>query len=26
VIVRFPGTTYFARLRRKLGWGSVPHA
>ena len=26
VIVRLPGTTYFARLRRKLGWGSVPHA
>jgi NAD+ kinase len=26
VIVRFPGTTYFGRLRRKLGWGSVPHA
>ncbi len=26
IIVQFPGTTYFARLRRKLGWGSVPHA
>jgi NAD+ kinase len=26
LIVRFPGTTYFGRLRRKLGWGEVPHA
>jgi NAD+ kinase len=24
LIVRFPGTTYFARLREKLGWGGVP--
>jgi NAD+ kinase len=24
LIVRFPGTTYFARLRHKLGWGGVP--
>ena len=23
-IVRFPGTTFFARLRRKLGWGGYP--
>ncbi len=22
-IVRFPGTTFFARLRRKLGWGGL---
>ncbi len=24
LIVRFPGTTYFGRLREKLGWGGVP--
>lgn len=23
-LVRFPGTTFFARLRRKLGWGGLP--
>ena len=23
LIVRFPGTTFFARLRRKLGWGGL---
>jgi len=23
-IVRFPGTTFFSRLRRKLGWGGLP--
>jgi NAD+ kinase len=22
-IVRFPGTTFFTRLRRKLGWGGL---
>jgi NAD+ kinase len=26
LIVRFPGTTYFSRLRQKLGWGSGPQA
>jgi NAD+ kinase len=26
LIVRFPGTTYFARLRHKLGWGGRPQA
>lgn len=24
LIVRFPGTTYYARLRHKLGWGGMP--
>ena len=24
LIVRFPGATYFTRLREKLGWGGVP--
>jgi len=24
LLVSFPGTTYYARLRTKLGWGSVP--
>lgn len=24
LIVRFPGTSFFARLRRKLGWGGLP--
>ena len=23
LIVRFPGTTFFSRLRRKLGWGGL---
>ena len=23
-VVRFPGTTFFSRLRRKLGWGGLP--
>ncbi|MBV9879183.1 MAG: NAD(+)/NADH kinase [Gemmatirosa sp.] len=23
LVVRFPGTTFFARLRRKLGWGGL---
>ena len=23
-IVRFPGTSFFARLTRKLGWGGLP--
>jgi NAD+ kinase len=23
-IVRFPGTTFFERLRVKLGWGGLP--
>jgi NAD+ kinase len=26
LIVRFPGATYFTRLRQKLGWGSRPQA
>jgi NAD+ kinase len=26
LIVRFPGATYFSRLRHKLGWGGVPQA
>lgn len=26
LIVRFPGTTYFGRLRHKLGWGGRPKA
>jgi len=26
LIVRFPGATYFSRLRQKLGWGGVPQA
>jgi NAD+ kinase len=26
LIARFLGMTYFGRLRRKLGWGEVPHA
>jgi NAD+ kinase len=24
VVVRFPDTTFFARMRRKLGWGGLP--
>jgi NAD+ kinase len=23
LVVRFPGTTFFARLRHKLGWGGL---
>jgi NAD+ kinase len=26
LLVRFPGTTYFTRLRKKLGWGGMPPA
>jgi NAD+ kinase len=26
LIVRFPGATYFTRLRQKMGWGSQPQA
>jgi NAD+ kinase len=22
-IVRFPGTTFFTRMRRKMGWGGL---
>jgi NAD+ kinase len=26
LIVRFPGTSFFERMRKKLGWGGVPDA
>jgi len=26
LIVRFPGTSFFERMRKKLGWGGVPEA